>query len=108
MKAFLELSAIIPGKRVALWDGGFVEIRRFYASLLDLNRPSLRSRAGHFFQSCWTKELSVGKCRLSNSGQFGSGVVPRQKHNHLNPKPKEILDFRPCFPRFGNDEVVVR
>ena len=33
-----------------------------------------RSSVGHFLQSCWTKELSIGKLQNQYSEQFGSGV----------------------------------
>ena len=64
-----------------------------------------RSCVGHFFQSYWTKELSIGKLQIGKSGQFGSGVGPRRKHNRNNLKQADILVFQPCFPCFGNDEV---
>ena len=70
-----------------------------------LHRPCRRSRVGHFFQSYWTKELSIGKSQNGNSGQFGSGVGPWRKRNRNYPRPLEMLDFQPVFPCFGNDEV---
>ena len=50
-----------------------------------------RSSVGRFSQSYWTKELSIGKRQNGNSGQFGSGVGPRRKHNRDNPKLAKML-----------------
>ena len=64
-----------------------------------------RSSVGHFSQSCWTKELSIGKLQNRNSEQFGSGVGYWEKHIRIGLKPTHILTFARCFPCFGNDEV---
>ena len=68
--------------------------------------PALRRACvGHFSQSCWTKELSIGKLQNRNSEQFGSDVGYWEKHIRIGSKPTHILTFARCFPCFGNDEV---